>query len=617
MRRTPVRVERATGLPAFRAPQLATLVDRVPSGNDWLHEVKYDGYRCLLAIGRSSARVYTRSGLDWSEHFPALVKAAPSLPTRSALLDGEAVVLDAQGRSHFQQLQASLKSGRADVVYFAFDLLEEDGEDLTRKNLLDRKTRLAKLMGRRKGPIRFSDHVRGLGEKMLETFCDAGLEGVVSKRADAPYVGARTRTWLKIKCVHRQEFVIVGWTSSDKDRAFRSLVVATHDQGLLRYAGKVGTGFGVEERSRLLALLTPLAQEKPTVDAPKPDARGVHWVRPALVAEIAFTEMTSDGVLRHPSYVGMRTDKKPEAVVLEVAKKTRDATQARPPALVTISHRDRVLFPESNITKGQLADYYEQIAEVMLPWVVERPISLIRCPRGREKKCFFQKHDAGTFGENVRHVAIREKDGSVEPYLFIENVEGLLTCVQMGTIEFHGWGCRVEDVEKPDRLVFDLDPDTGVGFGDIMKAALEFRELLAEIGLVTFPMVTGGKGLHVIAPLTPKAEWPSIRDVARRFATAVAQRDPKRFTANLSKAARGGRIFIDYLRNARGATAVLPYSVRARTHAPVAAPIAWDELKGLRSADGFRLPDVAELIKRAASPLLEGWGRADQSLPDL
>jgi bifunctional non-homologous end joining protein LigD len=360
--------------------------------------------------------------------------------------------------------------------------------------------------------------------------------------------------------------------------------------------------------------MEPLVRKTPTVDAPRAAVKGATWLEPKLVAEIAFTETTDDGVLRHPSYLGLREDKKPEAVVIEKAEPVSKAT--RPTAeVVAISNRDRILYPESGITKGQLADYYVQIADAILPWTVERPISLIRCPQGRAKKCFFQKHDAGSFGKAVKHVAIREKDGTSEPYLFIENVEGLLTCVQMGTIEFHGWGSRIEDVEKADRLVFDLDPDEDLDFEAVRMAAFEFRKLLTKFGLATFPMATGGKGIHVIAPLTPKAEWPAVKDFAHRFALAVAQANPSRFTAELSKAKRKGRIFVDYLRNQRGATAVMPYSVRARPGAPVAVPLTWEELRSLDSPAHWKLTDGKLLSKRAVSKALKDWGRAEQSLP--
>lgn len=294
------------------------------------------------------------------------------------------------------------------------------------------------------------------------------------------------------------------------------------------------------------------------------------------------------------------------------------ATVAAPAASrVKVSNPDRVIFPESSITKGQLADYYAAVSPVMLPWAGSRPISLVRCPQGRAKKCFFQKHDAGSFGDTVKHVGILEKDGHTEPYLFLDTADGLLTCVQMGTIEFHGWGARIEDVEKADRLVFDLDPDEGLDFEAVRKAAFHFRDILKSIGLETFPMVTGGKGVHVIAPLVPRAEWPEVKDFAHRLAQAVAQSDPANFTAALPKVQRKGRIFVDYLRNQRGATAVMPYSVRARENAPVAAPITWKEMETIDAPNHFHIGDAAELVKRAGSKALAGWGRADQALPDL
>ena len=441
-----------------------------------------------------------------------------------------------------------------------------------------------------------------------------GLEGVVSKKADARYAGVRSDAWLKTKCIQRQEFVVVGWTKSDKARGFRSLLLGVNEKGKLRYAGKVGTGFDGDEVARLLRRIKPLVRKSATVDAPRAATRGATWLEPKLVAEIAFTEVTSDCVLRHPSYLGLREDKKAEAVVVEktapVAKAIKAGAQ-----VVAISNRDRVLYPESGITTGELADYYTLIANAMLPWTSERPISLIRCPQGRAKKCFFQKHDAGSFGDAVKQVAIREKDGSSEPYLFIENVQGLLACVQMGTIEFHGWGSRIEDVEKADRLVFDLDPDEGLDFEAVRRAAFEFRKLLIGIGLTTFPMVTGGKGVHVIAPLTPQAEWPAVKDFAHRFALAVAQANPDRFTAELSKSKRKGRIFVDYLRNQRGATAVMPYSVRARPMAPIAVPLSWEELRGLDSPAHWKLGDGKALAKRAGNRALKDWGRVEQALP--
>lgn len=600
--------------PPFRPVQLATLVDSVPAGNGWLHEMKYDGYRLLIAVGGGEARAYTRSGLDWSVKFAPLLEAAARLKVRTALIDGEAVVLDADGRSNFQSLQNALKSSPDAIDYYAFDLLELDGADLSQLPLVERKAKLAKILPKAGKRIRFSEHIAGSGEKLLASFCSAGLEGVISKKTDARYVGSRAGSWLKTKCIKRQEFVVVGWTPSDKSRSFRSLMLGIHDKGVLRYAGKVGTGFDTAELFRLHELMKPLARKEPTVAAPRAETRGAHWIEPKLVAEIAYTEMTREGTLRHPSYLGLREDKKAEAVLLETETGTSEAGAASP---VPISNRDRVIYPEANLTKGALADYYAAVAPIMLPWAGSRPISLVRCPQGRAKKCFFQKHDAGAFGDAVKQVAIVEKDGEEEPYLYMDTPEGLLTCVQMGTIEFHGWGARIEDVEKADRLVFDLDPDEGLDFEAVRSAAFHFRDILKSIGLETFPMLTGGKGVHVIAPLVPRAEWGEVKDFAHRLAQAVAQSDPDNFTAALPKAQRKGRIFVDYLRNQRGATAVMPYSARAREGAPVAAPISWKEMETIDKPSHFRITDAKQLIKRASLKALQGWGRAAQELPDL
>jgi bifunctional non-homologous end joining protein LigD len=612
----PSRRKKAGTIPPFQPVQLATLVDHVPPGERWLHELKYDGYRTLLAIGGGEGRAYTRSGLDWSDRFAGLIAEAVKLNAGSALIDGEAVVTLPDGRTSFQALQAALKSQPGAINYFAFDLLELDGQDLTQLPLTERKAKLAALIGDGHGRIRYSDHIVGNGEKLLSSFCDAGLEGVISKRADARYSGSRSGSWVKTKCIRRQEFVVVGWTPSDKQRGFRSLLLGVNENGKLRYAGKAGTGFSGDEIERLMELMAPLERTEPTVEVPRAAVRGAHWIAPKLVAEIAYIEFTDEGVLRHPSYLGLREDKKPEAVVLETATPVAIAT-APASASVRISNRERVIFPEGKLTKGQLADYYAAVAPIMLPWAGSRPISLVRCPQGRGKKCFFQKHDAGSFGDDVKQIGIREKDGHDEPYLFVDTPEGLLTCVQMGTIEFHGWGARIEDVEKADRLVFDLDPDEGLDFKDVVSAAFHVQDMLGQMGLTTFPMVTGGKGVHVIAPLTPSAEWPVVKDFAHRFALALAQAEPERFTAALAKAKRTGRIFIDYLRNQRGATAVMPYSARSREFAPIAVPLTWEELRDLDKPSHWHIGDAAEMVQRAASKNLRRWGRADQVLPDL
>jgi bifunctional non-homologous end joining protein LigD len=602
------------GLPNFQDVQLATLFDAVPAGNTWLHEVKYDGYRLLVAVAGGTARLYTRSGLDWTEKFPGVAQAAAALPVESALIDGE-VVAFRDGKPDFSTLQAAISEGGQGLSFFAFDLLVHDGQDVTGEGQLARKERLRPLIDGKDERIRFSEHVLGSGEQLFETMCREGYEGVVSKRVDAPYRGTRSKAWLKIKCTHRQEFVIIGWVPSDKARrGFRSLLIGVNGSDGLRYAGRVGTGFGGDVMAQLRERFDQLAVDAPPAVVPRAAARGVHWVKPELVAEVAFAEFTADEVVRHASFIGLREDKKAADVV---AEKPAAAAPAPSESAVKISSAERVIFPGDGITKGDLADYYAAVAPIMLPWMGDRPISLVRCPQGRAKQCFFQKHDAGSFGEWVRHVDILEKDGSTQPYLYVDDADGIRACVQMGAIEFHGWGAKVADVEKADRVVFDLDPDEGLDFDRVKSAAEDIKRHLADMGLASWPMLSGGKGVHVIVPLIPQAEWPAVKSFSHRFAEALAQAEPERFTAALSKAKRKGRIFIDYLRNQRGATAVMPYVVRARPGASVAAPVTWSELKNIDSAGAFTLRDREMLIERAGGRALQGWGEADQALPDL
>jgi bifunctional non-homologous end joining protein LigD len=605
--------------PKFRPPQLATLVDEVPSGNAWMHEIKFDGYRALIAAAGDNVVVYTRNGLDWTDKFQPLVRSLAGLDLPSCLIDGEIVAYDADGNPDFSSLQQVLKRGHGEqtdktpLSFHAFDLLEVEGEDLTGLTNVERKERLDALLGAAKPPIHVADHVIGAGEKLFAAMCAAGQEGIISKRIDGKYASRRSKAWLKVKCILRQEFVIVGWKkSSAKGRPFSSLLLAQNEGDKLVYKGNVGTGFNTDRLADLAARMAKLEVAEPPLEVPRPDRRGVSWLRPELVAEIAFAEFTHDGSVRHASFIDLREDKKVSEVVPERAEAAPEPVET-----VKISNRDRVIYPETGETKGELADYYRDIAGLMLPVAANRPISLVRCPQGRGKKCFFQKHDAGTFGKSVKHVPIREKDGSHEDYIFIDSAEGLLSCVQMGTIEFHGWGSRADAVELPDRMIFDLDPDEGLDFEAVKSAAQHIHDRLADIGLTSFAMLSGGKGVHVIAPLTPGHSWDAHKDFAKRFAEALSLAEPERFVANMSKAKRIGKIFIDYLRNQRGATAVLPYSARARAGAPVAAPIAWGELAGFEHAHPWSIRDTRQLLARAKGKGLAGWGFAEQVLPEF
>ncbi|WP_313230992.1 DNA ligase D [Sphingobium yanoikuyae] len=608
---------RTEAMPRFIKPQLATLVDNVPAGNEWMHEIKYDGYRALVAVSGEAIKIYTRSGLDWTDKFSPLAGAIKALDLPPALIDGEIIAFDADGNPSFSALQAVLKRGhgaeRADTPFhfFAFDLLSLDGMDLKSLPAIERKERLEALLADAEQPIHVADHLIGSGEKLYRSLCQAGQEGIIAKRVDAPYRSGRTRAWVKVKCTRRQEFVIVGWTRSKaKGRAFSSLLLGQHEGSELVYKGKVGTGFDAATMTDLAEAMGPISTGTPQVIISAREARDVQWVEPRLVAEVSFAEFTGEGRVRHGSFLGLRSDKLAKTVKPEKAAPT-------PPSatVIKISNRARVIFPESGQTKGELADYYARIAPLMLSFAANRPISLVRCPQGRAKKCFFQKHDSGAFGDHVRHVAIREKNGGSEDYLYVDDADGLIACVQMGTIEFHGWASRADAVEKPDRMIFDLDPDEGMDFAQVSQAAKDIRDHLRDIGLISFAMLSGGKGVHVVVPHSPTHDWDVHKDFAARFAQALSTAEPERFVATMSKAKRKDRIFIDWLRNQRGSTAILPYSARARAGAPVAIPVDWNELNDLQDAHPFDIGDVEMLWERASK--LKGWGFAAQALPDL
>ena len=617
--RAPRKARKDGQPPPFRPLQLATLVDSVPTGNSWMHEIKFDGYRALIAAAGARVTVWTRNGKDWTEKFAPLARAVSELDLPSCLIDGEIIAPDAQGNPDFSRLQSVLKRGHGAqgdndaLAFHAFDLLELDGEDLTERPNIERKERLEAVLRQARAPVHVADHVIGAGEALLRSMCAAGQEGIIAKRIDAPYRAGRGRDWVKVKCTLRQEFVVIGWKrSTSRARPFSSLLLAQHDGGKLVYKGNVGTGFTLDGMSELAAKMAPLEREAAPVDVDRAAARGVTWLKPELVAEVAFAEFTAEGNVRHGSFVGLREDKPAADIAPE---KAQTAPAGRP--AFTISNRERVIFPEDGLTKGDLADYYAEIAPLMLPFLAGRPVSLVRCPQGRAKKCFFQKHDSGGFGPHLRHVPIREKDGGTEDYLYLEDIDGLMAAVQMGTIEFHGWGSRSDTVEQPDRMVFDLDPDEELDFAEVIRAARDLRDRLADLGLVSFAMLSGGKGVHVVVPLETGHSWDAHKDFSRRFAEALAMSEPDRFVATMSKAKRKGRIFIDWLRNQRGSTAVLPYSARARAGAGVAVPIPWGDLDQAANAHPFSIRDAKALLQRARSKALSGWGFAAQILPEV
>lgn len=625
-------------LPKFVEPQLATLVEEPPSGDTWLHEIKYDGYRAIAAVASGKVRVFTRSGLDWSDKFAPVVRPLADLPCESALLDGEIAVADKEGRTNFGALQNALGAGGTGIAYYLFDLLELDGVDLKRKPLVERKAKLAELLKDQpiEGPLIYSDHVVGHGADVFARACKMNLEGIVSKRADAPYVSVRGKSWLKIKCGMGQEFLIVGWRPSDvKARPFSSLLVGVREGDQIVYRGRIGSGFGDHELATLWPELEKRAVQKPSAEnVPREILRDAHFVKPELVAEVEFAGWTHDGVVRHGRFKGLRNDKKPADVVKETAKDTAAVT-AEPKkdtgmGVVTIdtdrdygtiamggvrvTHPNRVVYPKTKITKKLLIEYYLAVADRILPHVAGRPLSLVRCPGGAAADCFFQKHASKGFPDTFRSILIKEKTGKDE-YLYIEDKPGLVGAIQMGALELHIWGSTVKSLESPDRLVFDFDPDEALGFGAVKDAAREMRDRLQQLKLKSFLMTSGGKGLHVIVPLKPGSDWDHFKNFAEAMARSMVADSPDKYLAKAIKAERGGRIFIDYLRNGRGATAIAPYSTRVRNGAPVAWPIAWEELGRLKDARPATVETAPALLKKRKADPWADYFKLRQKLP--
>ncbi|SLN65316.1 Putative DNA ligase-like protein/MT0965 [Roseivivax jejudonensis] len=586
------RPNRSRKAPKFRKPQLATLVEDAPEGNGWVHETKFDGYRALAAIGKGGVTLWTRGGKDWTEKFAALEGAFDPLPCDSALLDGEVMAAKVRG-SAFSSLQRALSNG-GDLVFFCFDLLEIDGEDLTKEAQSDRRARLEELFRGVPGDghLRLTDQVRGNGAEVFRQACKSGAEGIVSKKIDAPYRDTRTKAWRKVKCVNRQEFVVGGFTRSDKDRPFASLLVGETAEGGLRYRGRVGTGYSEEDLAGLSKGFRT-RKTSPFADVPDAIAREAVWVTPDTVIEVEFTEFTDSGQIRHGAYQGTRTDKPASEVGPE---RPDDADATTTIAGIHISSADREVFPDSGCTKSDVARHYERVGDRLVEIAGDRPLSLLRAPKGIDGDTFFQKHAGKGFPDAIKEIEIEESDGETASYMYATQPEAFVAAAQMGTLEFHMWGSRIDRLERPDRLVFDLDPDEGLGWEDVRSAAIDLRDRLEELGLASGVMVTGGKGVHVWLPLRRDHGWEPVKTFAKTVAHVLAEAEPKRFTATMSKQKRKGRIFVDWLRNERGATAVVPYSVRARPGAPVAVPVTWDELGTLDGPDGFDMGAVRERL---------------------
>ena len=594
-------------------PQLATLRTRPPRGDGWLHEVKWDGYR-LLAYRDGGVELYSRNQLPWSQRLPELVTALEALPVRQAVIDGELIAVDARGRSDFGLLQALLeRSDTTGLRFVAFDLLYLEGVDLRDAPLLERRVLLGRLIEAAASPaLAFSEHVEGDAADAFEASAGTGLEGIVCKRADAPYRSGRGGAWIKLKHVADESFVVVGHTPPKNSRhGFGSLLLAQPGAGGLEYVGRVGSGFSDDSLRSILRRLQALHSDEATVELPAHvpfPVRSVRWTRPEIMVDVHTRGRGKEGLVRQASFVRLREDLPVPAAARRRQRQEKDMATSR------LTSPDREVYPGEGITKQDVADYYQAVADWLLPELVDRPLSLLRCPDGVGGECFFQKHHAESLGPGVHPVTLREREGRDE-YIYVRDIQGVLSLVQMNAIEFHPWGAKRTAPEKPDRLVFDLDPAEGVPWDEVIRAARDIRDRLAEVGLESWPRLSGGKGIHVCVPIRPGPEWDDAKDFCEAFAKAMATHSPMRYVATASKKARRDRIFIDWLRNGRGATSVASWVLRARKGAPVAMPLRWEELGRTRSGGDY---DLGKAKRRAASLRSDPWeGFADstQRLP--
>jgi len=638
--------------PKWISPQLATLVDEIPEGKGWIHELKYDGYRMLCRIVEDIVQLFSRNGREWTKKLPEHVKAAGRLSVGNAWLDGELVAMKPDGSMSFQALQNAFEGGwNGRLVYYIFDLLFFNGKDLRSSPLHERKRLLASLLRGQteSGLLQYSAHILDQGPTVFETACRRGLEGLIAKRVDGRYTEGRNRNWVKVKCHRRQEFVIGGYTEpSGSRRGFGALLLGVYEKPeRLVYVGRVGTGFSEDRLSQLYRILQRHERPRPAfVDPPAGgDAKGVHWVKPELIAEVRFAEWTEDGLLRQAAFMGLRDDKPAKAIVRESAvhqpanqqtkdrpageparesrraparvprarhpRQDRKSTHAVIVAGIEITNPYRVLFPHDGITKFKLAQYYERIGDRILPYVCGRPLTLVRCSEGHDTGCFYQKHATDQIHEAIDRVEVEESDGRAS-YMVANTAAALVALVQLGVLEFHTWGARQDRLDRPDRMTLDLDPAPDVPWHEVVEAAFLIKTLLEELSLKSFVKTTGGKGLHVVVPLQRRHSWDEVKNFSKSVAGHMARTIPARFTDNMSKRVRKGKVYIDYLRNGRGATAVAAYSTRAKPRAPLSAPLAWDELTPSLRSDQFTVHNIEERLSELAKDPWDGYEMVQQ-----
>ena len=623
--------------------ELATLVGEAPDGDDWIHEIKFDGYRMLCRISGGKVSFISRNGKDWTARFKSLVSDLADLPMKSAILDGEVVLLDDAGRTSFQLLQNAFKSSTfAPFIYYAFDLLFLDGYDISGAAIEDRKEILKHLLPKAgDSNLKYSDHVVGKGPEFFAEAAKLKLEGIISKRLGRPYVPGRGNDWLKVKCSLREEFVIGGFTKPSGSRKhFGALLLGYYDKNKdLIYAGRVGTGFTQATLSALRKSFDNLVQKTSpfeNLSGRTGQAKDVTWLKPTLVAQVEFSNWTEDRQLRHPSFQGLREDKAAKTVVrdnpvsvktVKSAETASGAEQKRSRgkrgkttlatglevAGVVLSHPDKVLYPDDGITKQDLANYYEKIAKWVLPQVSNRLLSLVRCPGGSGSKCFFQKHPSEGTSEFLKRTPVEEKE-KAEDYLSVTNMSGIIALVQMGVLEIHVWGSTADDFGKPDRLIFDLDPDPSVAWPEVVVAAKEVRLLLQELGLTSFLKTTGGKGLHIVVPIQRRSSWDEAKAFCKGVADFLVAAAPTRYIAKMSKAVRKNKIFVDYLRNDQGSTAIAAYSTRNRPGATVSVPITWNELDDKLTSDYFNISNLPARLARLKKDPWAGIDKTKQSI---
>jgi bifunctional non-homologous end joining protein LigD len=634
--------------PPFLPPQLASMGETPPSGSGWLHELKLDGYRMQARKDGKKVQVLTRTGLDWTHRVRMVADEIARLPIDKVTLDGEVVVVAPNGTTNFADLQASMQEGAKNALtYFAFDLLHVAGRNPRDLSLKERKALLSDvLQGADEDRLRLSEHIETGGAELLHEACKLQAEGIVSKRASGKYLSGRSKDWLKMKCLHEQEFVVGGYTlPTNKIHGVGALLLGYYRDGKLIYAGRTGTGFTQKTHRLVRDKLQELAQQaSPFEKLPGAARKGARWVKPEMVAQVRFATWTADDLVRQAAFLGLREDKAAGEVVREEAEISMGPRRSRPTsathrsdagesiaaarssnadkassegsghACVRLTHPQKVLDEASGLTKQMLADYYWAVADWMVPHIADRPVSLVRCPEGAGKPCFFQKHVNSMLPKGIGGVDIADKHGKVEPYITLGTPEALAALAQMGVLEVHPWGSHNQDLEHPDRLVFDLDPDEELRWTEVADAAMEVRDGLKKLGLESFVKSTGGKGLHIVAPIKAEHAWPEIKEFARQLVVAMERIAPQRYLTKMTKAARKGKIYLDYLRNERGATSVAAYSPRARAGAAVSMPLSWTELKKMTERPSFHVADFAEWKQRLKKDPWKDMGTVKQRL---